>query len=335
MLNKISQTNFYSPYFLALIPIICVLYYWSYKKGNLQDNALKFSSLTGLNQTRSIKLKLLPSIHLLNLIGLCFLTIALARPRVYLAEETLKADGIDIMLTLDLSTSMLARDFEPNRLEVSKKLAADFVAKRKHDRIGLVVFSGESFTQCPATTDHSMLKNFIESQEIGILQDGTAIGMGVATAVNRIKGSSAKSKIIILLTDGVNNTGYIDPNMATDMAVSENIKIYSIGIGTEGIALMPVSRSMSGEYFYGPQQVQIDEALLKNMAEKTGGMYFRATDAASLSRIYDTIDKLEKTEIEMNVFKRYEENFRPFALTGLFIIMCSFILSHTYLRVFP
>jgi Ca-activated chloride channel family protein len=236
---------------------------------------------------------------------------------------------------MDLSTSMLARDFHPSRLEVSKKVASEFVDKRKYDRIGLVVFSGESYTQCPVTSDHAIVKSFIEMQETGLLTDGTAIGMGVATAVSRLKDSDAKSKIIILLTDGVNNAGYIDPDIAIEMAVGSDIKIYTIGVGSEGVAMMPISRNLNGEFIYGPQQVNIDETLLTDIANRTGGKYFRATDVESLTKIYNTIDQLEKSEIETNVFRRYNERFKPFAWCAFALMLFSSILNKSILRTFP
>ena len=269
----------------------------------------------------------------LRLIGLIFLTLAIARPQLTLKEEEVKAEGIDIMLAIDLSSSMLAKDFEPDRLEVSKQVAIDFVKKRPYDRMGLAVFAGEAFTQCPLTTDQTILTDFMETLAVGTLADGTAIGMGLATAVNRLKDSESKSKIVILLTDGVNNTGYIDPQTASEIAEEYDVKVYTIGVGSEGNAMTPVNRRSNGQYVFRMSRVQIDEALLKEISKNTGGRYFRATDRIDLENIYAEIDRLEKTEIEINVFKRYEDEFRNFLLLGFLFLAIELVLRNTILNV--
>jgi Ca-activated chloride channel family protein len=236
---------------------------------------------------------------------------------------------------MDLSSSMLAQDFPPNRLEVSKQVAADFVSKRPYDRIGLVVFAGESFTQTPLTTDHSIVIDFLAGLQVGNLQDGTAIGMGLATAVNRLKESPAESKVIILLTDGVNNTGYQSPELAARIAKEYGVRVYTIGVGSIGETLAPVSVRGDGSYVFGVAKVEIDEALLRQIAEMTDGRYFRATSAQGLQEIYTTIDELEKTEIETTVIRRYSEEFGRFALLALIFLVLEVLLRYTVLRAIP
>jgi len=259
----------------------------------------------------------------------------MARPQLTLQEEEITADGVDIMMVMDLSSSMLAQDFKPDRLEVSKRVAADFVSKREHDRIGLSVFSGEAFTQCPLTTDHRVVKEFLADLRCGLLEDGTAIGMGLATAVNRLKESESKSKVVILLTDGVNNAGYIQPITASEIAREFDVKVYTIGVGSTGDALTPVSRRSDGKYIFGLARVEIDEELLAQIADMTGGKYFRATSAESLERIYAEIDQLEKTEIEVTTIKRYSEEFHHFALWGLILLVLELFLRYTVFKTIP
>ncbi len=300
---------------LLLIPIIGLVFYL--KKPDRKVKML-LPSLKSLEGISSIRGKLLPLIPILRTLAFIAFVIALARPQLALKEEEITADGIDIMMAMDVSTSMLNTDFPPTRIEVSKYLAVDFISKRKYDRIGLVVFAGESFTQCPLTTDHRVVKNFIKSLQCGMLEDGTAIGMGLASAVNRLKESEVKSKIVILLTDGVNNKGYIDPQTAADIAQEFGIKIYTIGIGKGG--------------FFGNS---IDEKLLNEIAKQTGGKYFRARSEQALSDIYEYIDQLEKTEINVNSFKRYSEEYRNFFFWGLLFLALEYILKNTLLKTFP
>ena len=236
---------------------------------------------------------------------------------------------------MDLSSSMLAQDFKPDRLEESKRVAADFVNKREHDRIGLSVFSGEAFTQCPLTTDHKVVKEFLAGLKCGLLEDGTAIGMGLATSVNRLKDSDAKSKVVILLTDGVNNAGYIKPYTAAEIAREFDVKVYTIGVGSTGDALTPVSRRSDGKYIFGLARVEIDEALLEEIANMTGGKYFRATSGEGLEKIYEEINQLEKTEIEVTSIKRYSEEFHYFAFWGLVLLVLEFLLRYTVFRTIP
>jgi Ca-activated chloride channel family protein len=263
------------------------------------------------------------------------LIVALARPQLTLKEEQIKAEGIDIMLAMDLSSSMLAQDFKPDRLTVSKVVASDFVDKREYDRIGLSVFAGESFTQCPLTTDHRVVKDFLGGLTCGILDDGTAIGMGLASAVNRLKDSEAKSKVVILLTDGVNNSGYIKPLTAAEIAREIGVRVYTIGVGSIGEAVSPISRRSNGTYVFGIARVEIDEALLAEIAQMTGGKYFRATTAEGLEEIYREIDRLEKTEMDIKVMRRYSEEFRFFLWLGLGLLFFELLLRFTLLRTIP
>lgn len=334
MIDYISNLHFASPWWFLGLLIIPLLVYWQYFQKKMVDPTLKMSNLKGISVTKSWKEKVYPYLPIFKIASLAFFIIALARPQLSLKEEKVKAEGIDIMMVMDLSSSMLSKDFDPDRLEVSKLVAKEFVEKRVHDRIGLVVFSGESFTQCPLTTDHNILLDFLGSLEVGMLQDGTAIGMGLATAVNRLKDSDAKSKIIILLTDGVNNAGYINPNTAAEIAREYDVKVYTIAVGTMGQALSPVNRRSDGQYMYAMAKVEIDVALLESIAKMTEGKYFRAVDRASLENIYAEIDRLEKTEIEVNVFKRYKDEFRMFLIIGLFLFLMWWVLSQTIFRTF-
>ena len=230
---------------------------------------------------------------------------------------------------------MLAQDFQPDRLQVSKEVAKQFVDKREFDRIGLVVFAGESFTQCPLTTDHRVVKDFLDGLQCGMLEDGTAIGMGLASAVNRMKDSDSKSKVVILLTDGVNNSGYIKPLTASEIAQELETKVYTIGVGTRGQALSPVSRRSDGRYIFGMANVEIDERLLEEIANMTGGQYYRATDQQSLESIYAEIDRLEKTEMEITSFRRYSEEFRRFLSIGIILLLIDLLLRLTVFKTLP
>ena len=335
MLHFLKNIHFVNPELLLLLLLIPVVAIWFLYKRRAHYVHLKMPTLeaiSGMNSWRSSLRKYLP---FLRALAFAALIIALARPQETLKEEEITADGIDIFLVMDLSSSMLAQDFKPDRLEVSKRVAADFVSKRKYDRIGLSVFSGEAFTQCPLTTDHRVVTEFLATLKCGLLEDGTAIGMGLATAVNRLKDSEAKSKVVILLTDGVNNAGYIKPYTAAEIAREYEVKVYTIGVGSTGDALTPVSRRSDGKYIFGLARVEIDEDLLKQIAEMTGGKYFRATSAESLERIYAEIDQLEKTEIEVTSIRRYSEEFHRFALWGLILLMLEFLLRYTVFRTIP
>ncbi len=333
MIYNLKNIEFFHPWLLLLLLVIPVLIWW------LKTGFKKREAYISLPATQNIhsdnwKVYLYKSMPYLKLLVLTLFILALARPRLTLKQQSVNAEGIDIMLAMDVSTSMLSTDFDPNRLEASKKVAKDFIKNRPYDRIGLVIFSGEAFTFSPITTDHQVLMDFIDQIQAGILKDGTAIGNGLAAAVNRLKDSKSKSKIIILLTDGVNNTGYISPQTAMDLAKNYGIKVYTIGVGTNGVARSPVSRQF-GQMIFGNSRVEIDEKLLTEIAKATGGLYFRAKNQEELKKIYDYIDKLEKTKIEVKVFKRYSEEFRIFLIPALILLLLIFALKKSILMIKP
>lgn len=267
----------------------------------------------------------------LRALALIALIVALARPQTSMSWQNSTTEGIDIVIASDISSSMLAEDFKPNRLEAGKNIAIDFIKGRPNDRIGLVIFSGESFTQCPLTIDHDVLINMFQQVKFGMIDDGTAIGMGLATAVNRIKDSQAKSKVIILLTDGSNNAGSIPPLTAAEIASKFNVRVYTVGVGTKGMAPMPVQMG-DGSVQYQNVPVDIDEGMLGKIAQITGGKYFRATNNSTLSRIYDQIDKLEKAKIDVTQYHKKTELFWPFALLALVLLLAEFILKNTLFK---
>jgi Ca-activated chloride channel family protein len=264
------------------------------------------------------------------MIAIAVLIIVLARPQSTESFQDISTEGIDIVLTLDISGSMLARDFKPDRLEASKNVAVEFISGRPYDRMALIVFSGESFTQCPLTTDHAVLVNLLREVQSGIIEDGTAIGMGLATAVNRIKDSEAKSKVIILLTDGVNNRGEIAPSTAADIARTFGIRVYTIGVGSQGVAPYPVQTPYGIQYRDMP--VEIDEEILREIAQKTGGRYFRATDNQKLIQVYQEIDKLEKSKIDVRQFSTKEEKYLIPALIAFLILALELLTRITLFR---
>ncbi|MDE6283769.1 MAG: VWA domain-containing protein [Muribaculaceae bacterium] len=274
------------------------------------------------------------AMYLLRLLAVCCLVVCLARPQTRDAWRTSKTEGTDIVIALDISSSMLARDFTPDRMEAAKKMAASFISGRENDNMGLVVFAGEAFTGVPMTTDRSLLTNYVSSLNREMLEDGTAIGDGLATSINRIKDGNAKSKSIILLTDGSNNTGIVAPLTAAEIARKYGIKVYTIGIGKNGTALYPVY-NMFGRIEYQPQQVVIDEATLKKIASTTGGKYFRATGNSVLQDVFDEIDRLEKTEIDVKHFSHTEDCYLPWALAALALLVLELILRQTWLRTIP
>lgn len=335
MLSDWSNISFEQPWFLLLLLIIPFLIWWRFFRNSKSRSSYKISNVRGAKAYGSIRSKLTFLIPLMRMLALASLVLAIARPQKTLKEEEVKAEGIDIMMIMDLSSSMLAKDFDPDRLSASKEVARQFVDKRKYDRIGLVVFAGESFTQCPITTDHSIVKSFLSNLQCGLLEDGTAIGMGLASAVNRLKESEAKSKVVILLTDGVNNSGYIKPMTAAEIAEEIGVKVYTIGVGTMGNAVSPISKRSDGRYIFGMSKVEIDEVLLKEIAGLTGGKYYRATSQEKLEAIYAEIDQLEKTEIDVSVFKRHTEEFRRFLIWGLIFLGLEFLFKHLILRQIP
>lgn len=331
----LSDITFVSPYFLVLLALIPIAFFWNRRKRENNSVHLHMPDLEPIKEINSWRSILYPYLNIIKGLAFALFVIALARPQLTLKEEEVKAEGIDIMMIMDISSSMLAQDFKPDRLEVSKKVAIQFVDKRPYDRIGLVVFSGESFTQCPLTTDHRVLKDFLDGLQCGLLEDGTAIGMGLASAVNRLKDSEAKSKVIILLTDGVNNSGYIKPMTAAEIAQELETKVYTIGVGSVGQALSPISRRSDGRYVFGMAKVEIDEGLLNQISDMTGGKYYRATDEQSLEAIYAEIDRLEKTEMDITTFKRYSEEYGKFLSLGLVLFLLEVVLRHSLFKTLP
>ncbi len=273
---------------------------------------------------------------LLRLSAVVLIIIALARPRHVDQSTRVKTSrGIDIIMAIDVSASMLARDLSPNRLEALKQVAGRFIANRPNDRLGLVEYAGESYTKTPLTSDKTIVLTALKSIEYNtIIEGGTAIGMGLATAVNRLKESRAKSKVIILLTDGVNNSGFIDPRTASELAVEFGIKVYTIGLGSNGLALSPVGMRPNGKFQYGKVPVEIDEALLQDIAQTTGGLYFRATNNSKLGEIYDEINKLEKTEVEEFKYQQYDEGYRPLVLAAIGLLIFEFLMRQTLFKSF-
>lgn len=331
-----SNFEFLNPEFLwllILIPLLAVWYFFVRKK---DAAVLTVPSIKGFKTKSSIVSKLKPILGLLRILALAAIIVALARPRnVSVSKKTKSNKGIDIVMAIDVSASMLARDLKPNRLEALKKVAVDFVDRRPNDRIGIVVYAGESFTQTPITSDKGIVKRTISSLQWGQLDGGTAIGMGLGSGVNRLKESKAKSKVIILLTDGVNNSGNIDPRTATELAKELGIKVYTIGIGTNGMADFPWSKDpRTGLLNFRKQQVEIDEALLKEIAKETNGKYFRATDNETLKEIYDEIDKLEKTKIEEFKYYNYQEMYRDLVFLALGFLLLEFLLKNTIFKSF-
>jgi len=318
---------------LLLLPIAIA---WYFFKRNRQTAALKMSSIKGFKAGSSLLPKFRPILFVFRLLALAFLITALARPRT--SDErtrTKTTKGIDIVMAIDVSASMLAKDLKPNRLEALKNVAAEFIQGRPNDRIGLVEYAGESYTKTPITSDKAIvLRSMRDIKYNTIIEGGTAIGMGLATSVNRLKDSKAKSKVIILLTDGVNNSGFIDPKIASELAVEYGIKVYTIGLGTNGMALSPYAVLPNGNFQYRRIQVEIDEDLLQEIADVTGGKYFRATDNRKLKEIYAEINKLEKTEIEELKFTTYDEKFRPLVLIALGLILVELLLRFTLFRSF-
>ena len=330
-----NNFEFHNTGFLWLLTLIPVIALWHFFMRKKDAAVLTMSSTRGFKSVSFLS-KCKPFLYLLRLLGIAAIIIALARPRnVSVSRKTKSNKGIDIVMAIDVSASMLARDLKPNRLEALKKVAVDFVDRRPNDRIGIVVYAGESFTQTPITSDKGIIKRTISELKWGQLEGGTAIGMGLGSAVNRLKESTAKSKVIILLTDGVNNSGNIDPRTATELAKELGIKTYTIGIGTNGMADFPWSRDpRNGKLQFRKQQVEIDEALLKEIASETQGKYFRATDNSSLKEIYDEIDALEKTKIEEFKYYNYQEKFRLFVFLGLGFLVLEFILKNTIFKSF-
>ena len=333
MLQGIEFLNKEFFWLLLLLPLII---FWYVFKHHKQTAELKISTIKGFKFTRSWLPKAKHALIGLRLLALALIITAMARPRtVDVSTKSKTTRGIDIVIAIDVSASMLAKDLLPNRLEALKKVASEFIKSRPNDRIGIVEYAGEAYTKTPITSDKAIvLRALNDIKYTNIIEGGTAIGSGLATAVNRIKDSKAKSKVIILLTDGVNNTGFIDPKTASELAVAYDIKVYTIGIGTNGMAMSPISILPNGNFQYGRVPVEIDEELMKDIAKVTGGKYFRADNNKKLEDIYDEINKLEKTDIEEFKYYNYEEKYRPFVLLAFGLLLFEFLLRSTLFRSF-
>jgi Ca-activated chloride channel family protein len=318
-------------YLLAILPVIIAFHIWKSKKGTASVTLSSLSPFNGLG--RPVRWYFREFLFAMRLVVLILLIIVLARPQSANEWEQVNSEGIDIVMCIDASGSMQAMDFTPNRLEASKKVASEFISGRQGDRFSIVVFSGESFTQCPLTNDRATVLNLMNELKFGMIEDGTAIGMGLATSVNRLKDSQAKSKVVILLTDGINNTGMISPLTAADIAHQYNIRVYTIGVGTMGTAPMPVNT------IFGMRtqdvKVEIDEDVLQKIAQKTGGQYFRATDNAKLAEIYGEIDKLEKTILDVQKFSKRKDEYFPWLMIAALILFSEIFLRAVFLKNTP
>jgi Ca-activated chloride channel family protein len=328
--------EFVNPQLFWLFLILPGLMLWYFWKRKQQTASLKISSIKGFKTGKNWLARLRPMLFILRLLALSAIIVAMTRPRT--VNETTKiktSQGIDIVMAIDVSASMLARDLKPNRLEALKTVAARFINARPNDRIGLVEYAGESYTKTPLTSDKSIVLSSLKSIVYNtVIEGGTAIGSGLATSVNRLKESRATSKVIILLTDGVNNSGNIDPKIASELAVEFGIKVYTIGLGSNGLAMSPMGIRPDGSFQYGNVQVEIDEDLLQSISKITGGQYFRATSATKLSEIYDEINKLEKTDIEEFKYTNYDEMFRPWVLFAFGMLGLDILLRFTIFRSF-
>lgn len=327
MLSDIQFANPEYFWFLLLIPLLIAFKLFV---ANKKATNLKYSDTKSFLGTKTWKVRLRELPFVLRMIIIVLISIVLARPQTSSGEQKVTSEGIDIVLAMDVSTSMLAQDFEPNRIEAAKEKAIEFVDSRPNDRIGLVVFAGQSFTQSPITIDHSVVKELIGKLKTGLLQDGTAIGMGLATAVARLKDSKAKSKVVILLTDGDNNAGSVSPETAAEIAKTYGVRVYTIAVGTRGMAKYPVQTpfGMTTQLM----KVDVNEPLLTKIADITGGKYFRATDNKSLEKIYKQIDKLEKTKVDVAYYTNFTELYYPFAIAAIVLFFAEIILRYTIFR---
>ncbi|RYF88292.1 MAG: VWA domain-containing protein [Chitinophagaceae bacterium] len=330
----LQNIDFAYPYFFGLLLLVPLMIYWYLARSGAMQGTLRVSSLQSFGNTRSWKTYLRHLPFIFRVLAVICIIVALARPQTRNDEELKSGEGIDIVLCLDVSGSMLAQDFTPNRLEAMKQVAADFVDRRPTDRIGLVIFAGESFTSSPITMDKTTLKTQILNAQTGYLADGTAIGDGLATSVERLKESKTKTRIVILLTDGEDQGGLLDPNTAKEIAKSVGIKVYTIGMATEGFTSAPI-QSEDGQVTVRKQKVNLNEALMRDIAAETGGLYFRARDNASLAAIYEEIDKLEKSTIKITALKRFNEKFLPFAIAAALLLILEFILRYTLFKKYP
>ncbi len=326
-----TDISFANPAYLWLLIIVPVIVVYYIFRQSRTLPAFTFSSAERLGKMPlPFRYYLRHILFGIRMIVIALLIIIIARPQSTDYWENVSTEGIDIVLAMDISSSMLARDFKPDRLEAAKNVATEFISGRPYDRMGLIIFSGESFTQCPITTDHAVLINLMREMQSGMIEDGTAIGLGLATAVNRIKDSDAKSKVIILLTDGVNNRGEIAPVTAAEIAKTMGIRVYTIGVGSRGVAPYPVQTAAGIRY--QNMQVEIDEDVLRDIADMTGGKYFRATDNESLNNIYSEIDSLEKSKINVKEFSRKKEEYMPLAIIMTALLLLEIVLRYTVLK---
>ncbi len=332
LFDYFKNITFGQPWFLLLLIVIPVLIWWYATKNSKRQGTIIVSDVSAKGLS-TWKTGLRHLLFIFRLLAIVFIIAALARPQTMYEEQNAEGEGVDIVLCIDVSGSMTAQDLTPNRLEAAKNVAVDFVNKRLTDRIAIVIFSGESFTQCPLTTDHTVLISAIENIRNGLLEDGTAIGSGLGTSVDRLRTSKSKSKVVILLTDGENNGGLIDPQTAKEIAKAFQIKVYTIGVGTDGYAPQPVNTPMGVVMQQG--KVSIDEKLLKEIATETGGKYFRAKDNEGLTGIYDEINGLEKSKVEISSRTRYTEKFFPFVIAALALMFLEMLLKFTVFRKFP
>jgi Ca-activated chloride channel family protein len=331
--NYLNNISFAEPQFFLLGLLLPLMIIWYVKKNTASQAGIKVSSIKSFRGLTSWKSTLRHVPFILRILSIACIIAALARPQTKSDEQHAEGEGVDIVLCIDVSGSMTAQDFTPNRMEAAKKVAQSFIDSRLTDRIAIVIFSGESFTQCPLTTDKAVLKSAVANIRNGLLEDGTAIGDGLSTSVDRLRSSKSKSKVIILLTDGENNGGLIGPLNAKEIAKAFGVKVYTIGVGTEGYAPFPVRTEMG--VIMQQQKVTIDEKLLKEIANETGGKYFRAKDNAGLANIYKEIDGLEKSKVEISTLTRYIEKFFPFVIAGLLLLLLEFLLRFTVLKKFP
>ena len=331
-----KEVSFLNPEFFWLFLVLPVAVLWYIWKRKQQSATLKISSVKGFKAQKSLLAKLKPFLFVLRLLALSSLIIAMARPRkVDISSQTKSTKGIDIVMAIDVSGSMLAKDLKPNRMEALKSVAENFVKGRPNDRIGIVVYASEAYTKTPVTSDKAIIQDAIQSIKYdNVLQDGTGIGMGLTTAVNRLKDSKAKSRVIILLTDGVNNAGFIEPETASQIAKEYGIKVYTIGIGTNGNAMFPYAYAPNGGFLFRMMPVEIDVNLLQTIARNTGGKYFRASSNSKLESIYAEINKLETTEIQELKFYDYDEKYRPFVWIAGILVLIEFGLRNTIYRSF-
>jgi Ca-activated chloride channel homolog len=329
-----SHIEFEYPRLLFLLILLIFLIVWYVLKLNTFNAAITFSNIRAFKHIKpSYKIFLRHVIFGMRILAMALIIVVLARPQSTNKLRNATSEGIDIVIALDISGSMLAEDFTPNRLEAAKNVASEFINGRPEDRIGLVIFSAESFTQCPITTDHTVLLNLFRGIQSGMIEDGTAIGLGLANAVNRLNGSKAVSKVVILLTDGVNNTGSISPLTAADIAKIYGIRVYTIGIGTNGMAPYPVQTPLGIQY--QNMEVNIDESMLKQIAQMTHGQYFRATNTQALREIYGEIDHLEKSRIEVHEYRKHEDEFFVYGLIVLLLLFTEVVVRNTVLKTIP